>query len=314
MKQTRNSEEKSPKELRKERIALWKSGALDLSESLENTPEKKPLPLKEREKKNHLPLTGLANGELRLSRGVYAVLSVLFCVIFIGVLILSVGSLPKFGAADAPTVNGTAEHYIEQGRTETGATNLVAGMILDYRAFDTLGESFVLFTATVAVIILMECSETFRKRAGDRNEIVRYHSDPIIRISAKFLIPFILMFGIYILFFGHLSPGGGFSGGTIIGAGLILYAMVNGTTRARSVLRPGRIKAVTIAALSFYCISKAYSFLTGNTINNLHSFIETGNPGDILSAGLILPLNLSVGLVVACTMYSLYALFHRGKI
>lgn len=306
---------KTAEELRTDRRRRWKNGTLDFTEELENmAPRPDTTPKKDREKKQYPLLTGLAEKELLISRGVYMILSVIFCAVFIGVLITTVGSLPKYGSADAPTVNDTATHYIEAGRTETGATNLVAGMILDYRAFDTLGESFVLFTATVAVIILMECGETFRKRAGDRNEIVRYHSDPVIRTAAKFLIPIILMFGVYILFFGHLSPGGGFSGGTIIGAGLILYAMVNGTTRARSILRPGRIKAITIASLSFYCISKTYSFYTGNSFNNLHSFIETGNPGDILSAGLILPLNLAVGLVVACTMYSLYALFHRGKI
>ncbi|MBO5270756.1 MAG: hypothetical protein J6B77_08215 [Clostridia bacterium] len=290
------------------------TGKLDLTEALEDVKPRKAHEMRAPTQKEYPILKGLAEGELRISRGVYTFLSVAFCLIFIGVLILSVGSLPSYGSTDAPTVNDTAGHYVEHGREETGATNLVAGMILDYRAFDTLGESFVLFAATVAVIILMDSGDAFRKKAGDRNEIVRYHNDPIVRIAAKFLIPIILMFGVYILFFGHLSPGGGFSGGTIIGAGLILFAMVNGTTHARSILRPGRIKAVTIVSLSFYCISKAYSFFTGNTINNLHSFIETGNPGDILSAGLILPLNLSVGLVVACTMYSLYALFHRGKI
>lgn len=304
---------KTPEEIRKEEFHRWTNGAVDLTEELEKV-KPKTAPERTRVKKEYPILTGLAEGELRISRGVYTVLSVIFCIVIIGILILSVGSLPKYGSADAPTVNGTAEHYVEMGREETGATNLVAGMILDYRAFDTLGESFVLFAATVAVIILMDCGETFRKRAGDRNEVVRYQNDPIIRTAAKFLIPIIILFGIYILFFGHLSPGGGFSGGTIIGAGLILYAMVHGTTRARSVLRPGRIKAVTICSLSFYCLSKAYSFFTGNDFNNLHSFIETGNPGDILSAGLILPLNLAVGFVVACTMYSLYALFHRGKI
>lgn len=309
MKQKKN--EKKPS-----RFDLWNSGAVDLTEELEKvtpkTHEAQKSPV-EREKKPSL-LSGLAQRELRISRGMYAVLSVVFCAVFIGVLIATTGTLPEFGSMDTPTVNGTSEHYVEEGRDETGATNLVAGMILDYRAFDTLGESFVLFTATCTVIILMDNGEHFRKRAGDRNEIVRYQNDPVIRTAAKVLIPVILMFGFYILFFGHLSPGGGFSGGTILGAGLILYAMVHGTTRARSVLRPGRIKAVTIVSLSFYCLSKTYSFFTGNTFNNVHSIIGTGNPGDIISAGLILPLNLAVGLVVACTMYSLYALFHRGKI
>lgn len=313
MKKMNNTPSDSPKEKKSRLHRFFES--IDFTEEMEAVTPKKREAAKKSEKSQKTPLlTGLANKELRLSRGLYTVLSVCFCAIFIGVLIATMGQLPAFGDPASPTVNGTSTHYLEFGKEETGATNLVAGMILDYRAFDTLGESFVLFTATCAVIILMDYGNNFRKRAGDRNEVVRYQNDPVVRTAAKVLIPIILMFGFYILFFGHLSPGGGFSGGTILGAGLILYAMVNGTTRARSVLRPNRIKAVTICALSFYCISKTYSFFTGNDFNNLESFISTGNPGDLLSAGLILPLNLAVGLVVACTMYSLYALFRRGRI
>jgi len=71
-------------------------------------------------------------------------------------------------------------------------------------------------------------------------------------------------------------------------------------------------KVVSYAALTFYAGSKAYSFFTG--ANHLHSIIGPGNPGDIFSAGLILPLNIAVGLVVACTMYAFYTLFRKGDV
>lgn len=61
----------------------------------------------------------------------------------------TVVALPPFGEADNPYNNEVSQRYIEKGIEETGAINFVAGMILDYRAFDTLGESFVLFTAHV---------------------------------------------------------------------------------------------------------------------------------------------------------------------
>ena len=68
----------------------------------------------------------------------------------------------------------------------------------------------------------------------------------------------------------------------------------------------------TFAALSFYALSKSYSFFTG--ANHLESHIPPGTPGNILSSGLILPLNICVGLVVACTMYGFYALFRKGDL
>ena len=58
--------------------------------------------------------------------------------------------------------------------------------------------------------------------------------------------------------------------------------------------------------------AKSYSFYTG--ANHLHSVISPGTPGRILSAGLILPLNVAVGFVVCCTMYSLYMYFRRGEL
>ena len=69
-------------------------------------------------------------------------------------------------------------------------------------------------------------------------------------------------------------------------------------------------KRISIAALGFYALSKSYSFYTG--ANHLESFIPKGTPGAILSSGLILPLNICVGMVVACTMYGFYAVFRKG--
>ena len=77
----------------------------------------------------------------------YRVMCVVMGVLLLGILLYIVASLPNIGDADAPTNNVVAERYIESGVEETGAINLVAGMILDYRAFDTFGESNVLFLA-----------------------------------------------------------------------------------------------------------------------------------------------------------------------
>ena len=225
-------------------------------------------------------------------------------------MLLTAADLPPYGSDTAPTVNEVAQRYVEQGTEETGAVNTVAGMILDYRAFDTLGESFVLFTAMCAVTILLNRSG--KRRWLLQPDVVDYASDPIVAPMCRFLIPVILVFGIYILLNGHLSPGGGFSGGAILAAGLMLFAMVWGDAAASAVLRPRRLQTVVLCSLGFYCLAKSYSFYTG--ANHLHSVISPGTPGRILSAGLILPLNVAVGFVVCCTMYSLYMYFRRGEL
>jgi len=73
-------------------------------------------------------------------------------------IILLIGSkdLPQFGVDNTPTNNGLTRYYIENAAKDTGATNIVTGIILDYRAFDTFIESSVLFTAAIVVIILLK--------------------------------------------------------------------------------------------------------------------------------------------------------------
>lgn len=75
----------------------------------------------------------------------YRVCAVVIGVAIVSVLMVTVLQLPLFGSPDNPAVNEVVERYVEKGLEETGAVNMVAGMILDYRAFDTFGESSYCF-------------------------------------------------------------------------------------------------------------------------------------------------------------------------
>jgi len=243
----------------------------------------------------------------------YSIVSVFVCLFIIAVLLYGVAFLPSFGDSANPVNNEVAERYIEKGIEETGAVNIVTGMILDYRAFDTLGESHVLFTACIVVFILLRLDKMDKKsmeevEANDRSNEPK--NDSILQKVAKFLVPPIFIFGIYVILNGHLSPGGGFSGGAVIGAGLILYLNAYGFKKTGRFFILKTHKVVSIIALGFYSLSKSYSFYTG--ANHIESIIPKGTPGDILSSGLILPLNIAVGMVVACTMYGFYTMFRKG--
>ena len=85
----------------------------------------------------------------------YRVCAVVIGVAIVSVLMVTVLQLPLFGSPDNPAVNEVVERYVEKGLEETGAVNMVAGMILDYRAFDTFGESSVLFLAVTCVTMLL---------------------------------------------------------------------------------------------------------------------------------------------------------------
>lgn len=239
----------------------------------------------------------------------YKVFAIIFCIFLFLLLAWNVSYLPPLGAADKAVNNEVPKRYIESGIEETGAINFVTGMILDYRAFDTLGESNVLFCATITVLILLQITDK-KKKKTDEDMIFEPHDDPILKLSAKVLVPVIMIFGVYVILNGHLSPGGGFSGGAIIGAGLILYQNAFGFSKAKLIFNEKTYKSISACALLTYCLCKTYSFFTG--ANHLDSHIPLGIPGHILSSGLILILNICVGMVVACTMYTFYVMFRRG--
>ena len=248
------------------------------------------------------------NAKIRVFRRVYRIFCAIFCISLVFVLLTAVSHLPEFGNADNPVNNEVSERYIENGLQETGAVNIVTGMILDYRAFDTLGESHVLFIATCTVLILLRSDKKKGKdsiedmEANDR--IYEPKNDIILQTVARILVPPILIFGIYIILGGHLGPGGGFSGGAVIGAGLILYLNAFGFAKTERFFTAKTYKWMSFCALACYALAKSYSFYTG--ANHIESVIPLGTPGAILSSGLILLLNICVGIVVAGTMYTFY--------
>ena len=253
----------------------------------------------------------------RFTGWMYSILAVVICVSIIVLLVSTAAELPPYGSPDNPANNEVSQRYIEKGMQETGAVNIVAGMILDYRAFDTLGESNVLFIAAITVLILLRVTTrpdgkptTSQLEAECDDRMYEPKNDMILQHQANFLVPLILLFGIYGLMNGHIGPGGGFGGGAIMGAGLILYLNAFGFRKTERFFTFKTFSIVSTAALSFYAVSKAYSFFTG--ANHLPSIITPGTPGMLFSAGLIPYLNIAVGMVVCCTMYAFYTLFRKG--
>ena len=275
-----------------------------------------------------LQIISRISGKLRL---VYRITALILVILLFLVLVSAMLKMPEIGDEDNPNNNEVTRRYIENGLQETGAVNIVSGMILDYRAFDTFGESCVLFVATICVTIMLRIDGKnkeddkeaqkqektdfgIRENAFSKLDARNYEpeNDTILKNSTRIILPIILIFGIYVVLNGHLSPGGGFSGGAVLGAGFILYLSAFGFSATERFMNAKSVKIITLVSLLVYCLAKSYSFFTG--ANHLESGIPLGTPGAILSSGLILVLNICVGMVVTCTMYSFYALVRRGRI
>lgn len=251
------------------------------------------------------------NREMWLFRKGFEIMGIVSCILMVCVLIIAVSYLPPVGNPDNPANNEVSQLYVEHGVEDTGAINAVTGMILSYRAFDTFGETNVLFIAGCCVMILLLLDHKAQKDSAMAND--RFYepkNDVILQQVARILVPIVFIFSIYVMLNGHLSPGGGFSGGAMMGAGMILYTCAFGFDKTRRFFGERVYTIAKVSALVLYGVMITYYYIMG--ANGLENHIPLGTPGAILSAGLILPIDLVVGLQVACTMYAFYALFRRG--
>ena len=283
------------------RLMRWKErrakGLIPDTAPAPHSPDPVPPDLTGQEPLRHRP------GRLKKQIKLYWALSAAVTLVLAAVFLVVALELPAFGDPSAPALNEVSERYLERGAEETGAVNAVTGMILDYRAFDTFGESAVLFAAASSTILLLN---------SPRRHLRTYRGpDQLTSLLGRSLLPVILLFGVYVVLNGHLSPGGGFSGGAVLGAGLILASLVlGGGADGAAAARPpdhgsdGGLPAGLWGDEGVLLLHRGQSCGLGRA---------KGTPGELLSGGLILPLNICVGIIVACTMYTFYTLFLPGE-
>ncbi|MET0117660.1 MAG: DUF4040 domain-containing protein [Sedimenticola sp.] len=164
------------------------------------------------------------------------------------VLIYATIDAPLLGDASAPVHQHVAPRYIEQGPVEVGMPNMVTAVLASYRGYDTFGETVVIFTAGLAVMLLLGIQEGPQARRG-RNAI---GDQVVLKSVVKLLIPLILLYALYVQFHGDFGAGGGFQAGVIFAAGFVLYDMVFGEGQARAVIPPGWLHRLAALGVLIY--------------------------------------------------------------
>lgn len=152
-----------------------------------------------------------------------------------GMLIYASQDLPAFGARDTPVqshpVTGT---YLHGSQHDIGIPNTVTSVLASYRGYDTLGELTVIFTAGVAVLLIL--SYIPRHDPDFERTTLLLADYRVLRTVSHVLLPFIFLFALYVQFHGDYGPGGGFQAGVIFASAFVLYGLVFGIDNARRVM------------------------------------------------------------------------------
>jgi len=131
--------------------------------------------------------------------------------------------------------------------------------------------------------------------------------DFIFKRIATIIVPFICIYGFYVILHGSSSAGGSFAGGIILGLGFIVFTTVNGAEKGREKLPEKVLIWIESYGTLWYGIIGMVGIIKGAPfLANKLAGINLGTPGSLTSGGLISLLGLGVGIRVASTMITLF--------
>jgi multicomponent Na+:H+ antiporter subunit B len=217
-------------------------------------------------------------------------------------LVYAVLDAPPLGDPSAPVHQHVTPRYIEQGEAEVGMPNLVTAVLASYRGYDTFGETVVIFTAGLAVLLLLGIQEDPRMRPG----VSAIGDQVVLRSVVKVLLPLILLFGLYVQFHGDFGAGGGFQAGVIFATAFVLYDLVFGDGSARAVVPPGWLHRLAAIGVLIYGSVGVYSLLAGRPFLDYSVLAHDPVHGQHLG---VLLVELGVGIAVFSVVLLIFYAF-----
>jgi multicomponent Na+:H+ antiporter subunit B len=255
-------------------------------------------------------------------------------VLIFGIMLVHASlDLPSWGDPAAPASRHVSPHYIEQALEETSVPNLVTAVLADYRGYDTLFETIVIFSAGVACLFLLrlfrparQASRLYRHLPSgitlriargsapppestefERIDLKWVPDDLVVKTTARLIVPFSQLFALYVIAHGHHSPGGGFQGGVILGASIILTAIA--TNLRAGMTRINEVQAVLLCGLGvlIYAGTGLLCMLFGGNYLDYSALAPLfGNDAVAARSHGILIVEIGVGITVMAVMVHLY--------
>lgn len=199
-----------------------------------------------------------------------------------------------------------AKSYVVMAPHELATPNVITGILLNFRALDTLGEVAVLFMVAAGVGLVLSKQGETRDAPLAREPDKAVPSSEIVQSGADLLFPLISMFAAYIIMNGHLSAGGGFQGGAVIASAVMLLLLA----KPGYPLSVGILSAVeSLAGVLFVVTGVAGLIFAGGFLDS--RVLPLGEFGAFFSAGAIPVLSALLGIKVGCELSVVIDRFRR---
>lgn len=232
----------------------------------------------------------------------HALMAVSLAAVF-GVLLWGYAGLPAFGAR-VGEYGAFIDHVAQRQRH---VTNFVTAVMFDYRGLDTMVEEFILFISVMGVALLLRSSRDVAEQRP--YDVV---TSDAVRTAGSAFAPVLLLFGLWVIAFGYVTPGGGFQGGVIASGGALLVWAAGGYRQFRAVSPSTLLDAAEgLGAASYVAVGLVGMSAGGVFLSNV---IPLGSTGTLASGGTIAVLNWAAGTEVAAAFVLIYHEFFEEYI
>lgn len=219
----------------------------------------------------------------------------------IALILIFVNLIPVFLSTDLKAEERVGDVLLSMtpgNEGGAGIPNGVTAVVVYYRGLDTLGEVSVLFLVSTAVGLFFGREKSETKSETKPNEIVSH--------SKTLVLPHFMLTGLYIIFHGHLSPGGGFQGG-VMAAGMVLLLLLAGDR----VKQTKALHFIEGFAGSLYIIVATLGLYFG--VSFLGQYLPLGEFNTLLSGGILPVIYIFVGIKVGTEIIGLYQNFQNKE-
>ena len=230
-------------------------------------------------------------------------LSLLVVSITTATIIYATFDKPRLGDPEAPVHQHVAPWYLANTPELIDVPNVVTAVLASFRGYDTLGEVFVVLTACIGVLFVLGAKAGETPQPATQQGL-RHHLIP--KVVGRLLVPFIVLFGLYVQFHGDFGPGGGFQAGAIIATGVMLYAVLEGETAALKAIPSNLLMGMVAGGAILYSGVGVAAILLGG--NFLDYSVLSEDPVDGQHLGILL-VELGVGITVCGALLSIFHAF-----